>query len=737
MNADGRAAFGDFRRLLTSRVFAWSLREDARFGAETDSYLPLREPQAAIDAPARLKTATILGIRPAQRPDGPKRHQPSSVGQRFASTTPARPIVSPKSTPKSGAEATSTPKRSPADQSGGRKILGSLWSRVKRRSSTDSGTPSSLVASSPIDIGTPRSSDTNTLCEQQTPSDDYRRLSVSDESAEHLLDLDSEPAESARASQDDDAAALAEIHEMLSAVADPTFGGKLAPPPPLDTMAAGSIFHRQLPSPIKKRSIVESVPEDLPLSVDTSAAPLAGGQMGAVSEGAEAIIPGTTERLSTSSAATTDSALSSQAPDSRRGSNAAFGIPGVESGVLRLRRMTVNGKLPHGRNNVKPPLLKQTAALNESPAWQNVSADSQFDETLSDEDLGIDLSACVRRMSVDERTLRSANYAILRKQDNQSFEILGAFCRNESSAYRSYLQSLTVYDMLPSHGLVFMISAELSIRKAIHSLCACPLPCKSAITNNTETGEYNIFTLSDFLRCLQLRREDKQLADQPVQHYFDEYQPAKRMVVTGDVTTVWDVAKLFRMNHVHRMPVVSVENLVRTKEVIGIMSLRPIFTEIDKMISSHCSLKPNLNKVTLAEASLGKRSDLSSISEDALCAEAVDQFCADKISALPLFDANGTMTGVLEKLDVLTAINQRGEERIDEIMETPVKSMCDPKNLGEMVIASTESVAAAIRRLVASHHQCLLIAHEGKLEAVVSYADIMEFLLQFDRVAGF
>lgn len=79
---------------------------------------------------------------------------------------------------------------------------------------------------------------------------------------------------------------------------------------------------------------------------------------------------------------------------------------------------------------------------------------------------------------------------------------------------------------------------------------------------------YNIFTLSDLLKCLQLRRENPSLGDAPVQDYFTTHQAQKRLVVTGDTASVWDVARLFRMNHVHRIPVVLVENNVRTQYVV-------------------------------------------------------------------------------------------------------------------------------------------------------------------------
>ena len=48
--------------------------------------------------------------------------------------------------------------------------------------------------------------------------------------------------------------------------------------------------------------------------------------------------------------------------------------------------------------------------------------------------------------------------------------------------------------------------------------------------------------------------------------------------------------------------------------VIGVLSLRPIFVEIAKLIESHCTIQPNLHLTTIAEAKLGKFENLSFVS---------------------------------------------------------------------------------------------------------------------------
>jgi hypothetical protein len=58
--------------------------------------------------------------------------------------------------------------------------------------------------------------------------------------------------------------------------------------------------------------------------------------------------------------------------------------------------------------------------------------------------------------------------------------------RNETTAYRNYLQAMTAYDLLPAHGIVLMICSRLSIRKTIHALCS-QTSTKAAITTESES----------------------------------------------------------------------------------------------------------------------------------------------------------------------------------------------------------------------------------------------------------
>lgn len=80
--------------------------------------------------------------------------------------------------------------------------------------------------------------------------------------------------------------------------------------------------------------------------------------------------------------------------------------------------------------------------------------------------------------------------------------------------------------------------------------------------------------------------------------------------------SVWDLARQFRINHVHRIPVMEVRGLLRTNEVLCLVSLRPVFMELSRLVQTKCCLSPDLTKLTLEHTRIGKREGIATVSRD-------------------------------------------------------------------------------------------------------------------------
>uniref|UniRef100_A0A183CDT4 CBS domain-containing protein n=1 Tax=Globodera pallida TaxID=36090 RepID=A0A183CDT4_GLOPA len=286
-----------------------------------------------------------------------------------------------------------------------------------------------------------------------------------------------------------------------------------------------------------------------------------------------------------------------------------------------------------------------------------------------------------RRLYLQERSLLSANYAILRKSVDR-FEVVGAFHRFHTEAYRHFLQSLTCYDLSPAHGLLVMLDAELTIQKAVQILVAHPAP-RVAIISNVRDGLWAMFTVTDCLRALQRAHQSGNidLGGRTLRYFVEQLHGGRRLISVDDQSSVWDLARVFSLNRVHRVPVFSAEN----GELMAVLCPRAICVELLKLISSKCSLSPDLSTLALSSCQVGTWGEIASIDENESCARAVDLFLDRQVSALPvLSSAAGALLGVVDKNNLLDKLfDQLGAqptpERCMELMaETPVKDLLPP-----------------------------------------------------------
>jgi len=231
--------------------------------------------------------------------------------------------------------------------------------------------------------------------------------------------------------------------------------------------------------------------------------------------------------------------------------------------------------------------------------------------------------------------------------------------------------------------------------------------------------------------------EGANIGEKTLQHYVETMQPRKQLITASTSMTAWDVARLFRLNRVHRIPVLQFNTSLNQppathyNEVFSFVCLRSIFIEILKLLDSKCALVPDLHSLTLEKSRLGNWENISWIQEDATVKEAIGQFLDSKAPCLPLLsDASSReLIGVVTKSHVIEALAEKSGDYL-EALELPIKSVIQLEgSRREMCIESQCTIEFTIRRMVHEYKTCLLIASGTCLQGVISLADIMDFLL--------
>ncbi|KAL6722883.1 hypothetical protein Aduo_017958 [Ancylostoma duodenale] len=338
---------------------------------------------------------------------------------------------------------------------------------------------------------------------------------------------------------------------------------------------------------------------------------------------------------------------------------------------VKSRRFTMMSK----PNRVTVPMPSTCDASRKTS-----SSDSNFCDV--PDDLDDDLSPrplYQRRMSVPEKVFHSADYAILRPsmEADVKFEIVAAFDRY-TDPYRHYMQSLTCYDLQPTHGAVVVIDGELKIHKALTALSQCGH--QVAIVSNLDVkGGLGIITVTDCLKAIVLASEGVQkVAEQTVAQFLKSNN--RKQLVTADVnTSVWDAAKMICLNRIHRIPVVHFDEFVNGVDyrkqqgnLLYVLSLKTVFTEtIVKLCDPKPSLCSHIKQKTISERRLGTWSRLHTVPQTATCDDAITLFLEKKISSVPVVDSYGRVLGVIGKSDIMSELVRHPNNYL-EILDIPI-----------------------------------------------------------------
>ncbi|ETN69048.1 hypothetical protein RB195_026005 [Necator americanus] len=392
---------------------------------------------------------------------------------------------------------------------------------------------------------------------------------------------------------------------------------------------------------------------------------------------------------------------------------------------VKSRRFTMMSK----PNRVTVPIPSTCDASRKTS-----SSDSNFCD--APDDLDDELSprpVYQRRMSVPEKVFHSADYAILRPsmEADVKFEIVAAFDRY-TDPYRHYMQSLTCYDLQPTHGAVVVIDGELKIHKALTALSQCGH--QVAIVSNLDVrGGLGIITVTDCLKAIVLASEGVQnVAEQTVAQFLKSNN--RKQLVTADVnTSVWDAAKMICLNRIHRIPIVHFDEVVgdakkQQGNLLYVLSLKTVFMEtIMKLSDPKPSLCPHIKQRTISERKLGTWSRLYTVPQTATCDDAITLYLEKKISSVPVVDSCGRVLGVIGKSDIMLELVRHPNNYL-EILDIPIMDLIasmSPPVYGTTTMTVFDCIAALVNT---DRQSIVIIDVERRPQAVISYSDIMDFI---------
>uniref|UniRef100_A0A914WNM4 CBS domain-containing protein n=1 Tax=Plectus sambesii TaxID=2011161 RepID=A0A914WNM4_9BILA len=339
-----------------------------------------------------------------------------------------------------------------------------------------------------------------------------------------------------------------------------------------------------------------------------------------------------------------------------------------------------------------------------------------------------------RRFSVPEKTLRSADYAILRSTSRRwEFEVLSAFDKN-SDPYRQYLQSITCYELAPSHGIVIHIDSTLSLHRALVALKESG-KAAALVTDSEQCQVVSILSHTDCLQALLMAEQDAEMGEKSVKEYLRLCSDKKRLVTTNVHLTLWDVARLFCANRVHRIPVMQVDEAHQETDVLYLLSLQAIFSEpVVKQLETRWKIASYMQE-RLIDSRVGTWGQIETISEQQTVRTAISVLMKKKISCMPVVDAFGSAKAVLTKQDITHVLAGKSSSHYLDVLGMTVAETIAARqeHLRPPFTTQNRTIGDTIAKIVADHvHQCVFVLDEKRVPiAAVAMVDLMEYILNW------
>uniref|UniRef100_A0A158Q6X7 CBS domain-containing protein n=1 Tax=Elaeophora elaphi TaxID=1147741 RepID=A0A158Q6X7_9BILA len=324
-----------------------------------------------------------------------------------------------------------------------------------------------------------------------------------------------------------------------------------------------------------------------------------------------------------------------------------------------------------------------------------------------------------RRFSVPEK-----DYVILRQSRERQLEVVAAFDRH-TDPYKQYMQFLLCYDLAPVHGSIVLIDSELPMRKSVLALYQSGHDA-AVVINSIAHKPIGMITVTDCLHAVILTVNiDPEVGDRPVRDFIELY--VKKKLITATVNmSVWDAARLFCLNHVHRIPIFQTDENDLFTDILYVLSLRRIFCEtFIKLIEPSFSLAPHVKHRTLLDSGIGTWADIATITSSACCGEAIDKLITGKLSCIAVVNEHNIMLGKISKSDIMRELAEHSNNYL-EIVNVPVKDVYRVPPFGR----PTHTVYEGIVLLLSSDDQCLFIVDcSQRVMAVIAFTDLMDYIL--------
>nr|XP_026689785.1 5'-AMP-activated protein kinase subunit gamma-1-like [Ciona intestinalis] len=295
--------------------------------------------------------------------------------------------------------------------------------------------------------------------------------------------------------------------------------------------------------------------------------------------------------------------------------------------------------------------------------------------------------------------------------------------------YGLFMKEHHCYDLIPTSSKLVVFDTKLPVKKAFYALVANGL--RAAPLWDSDRQEFvGMLTITDFIVILHTYYTSPlvkmhELEEHLIATWRHSLNTTKLVSIEPDASLYEGLKHLIK-NKIHRLPVM--------EATVG----NPLYILTHKRILKFLYLfvqdlpKPEFMKKTLAEAKVGTYTSICTVTEDTPIIEALRLFVQNRVSALPVLDAQtGKVVDIYAKFDVINLAVQRSYNNLDvsvkqALSHRPLRS----HDGGVLRCYLQETISAILQRVVqAEVHRLVVVDKEDKVIGIVSLSDLLSFIV--------
>uniref|UniRef100_A0A182Y5A4 CBS domain-containing protein n=1 Tax=Anopheles stephensi TaxID=30069 RepID=A0A182Y5A4_ANOST len=299
---------------------------------------------------------------------------------------------------------------------------------------------------------------------------------------------------------------------------------------------------------------------------------------------------------------------------------------------------------------------------------------------------------------------------------------------DESQIFVKFFRFHKCYDLVPTSAKLVVFDTQLLVKKAFYALVYNGV--RAAPLWDSKRQEFvGMLTITDFIKILKMYYKSPNASmDELEEHKLDTWrkvlqEDVKKLVSIGPDASLYDAIKMLVHNRIHRLPVIDPV----TGNVLYILThkriLRFLFLYINELP------KPSYMQKTLREVRIGSYNNIETATEDTSIITALHKFVDRRVSALPMVDAEGRLTDIYAKFDV---INLAAEKTYNDL-DVSLKKANEHRNAwfeGVHHCSLDETLYTIMERIVRVEvHRLVVVDEQKKVIGIISLSDILLYLV--------